>query len=539
MVARDGKAVGPVEIRRQLALARSLLPFLVASAVLAGVLAYLVASAQPRVYEARSVVLVGESLTGLNPDYDQLLVSQRLSTTYAAVAGTRPVLEKVIAAVGLQDSPDALSRRIQVDTSPDSSLMTIVARDGSPARAAAIANALAEELVNASPGLRGQEADFLRDIEADLSALREQIAAASADIARLSSLPVRTAEQEQQLDALQNKSASLRATFADLLGLSMSNASNLLTIVQPAVAPDQATAPRPLMTAILAAVAALIGACAIGFVLAYFDDTIKSSDDLRALLGLPTLGVITRMKPLRVDTEADRLEALRQPRSSVAESYRTLRTNVEFASIDEPIKTLLVTSASESEGKTVTAANLAIVFAQNGRRVLLVDADLRRPGVHELFAASNVNGLTSVLRGKVEEGAVSKPTPQENLSILTSGPLPPNPAELLGSHRMRDLVTQLEGSYDLVILDSSPIHNVTDAVVLSSFLDAALLVVGAKRGRRSLLLHAHEALARANANVIGSVLNGAGDPGNLGNPLYYGTAPVDRTAGAKVGSKPS
>ena len=153
MSAPEGKLWGPVEIRRQLALARSLLPFLVASAVLAGVGTYVFASAQPPVFEARSIVLVGESLTGLNPDYNQLLVSQRLSTTYAAVAGTRPVLEKVIAAVGLEDSPESLSRKVQVNTAADSALLTIVARDGNRQRAAAIANALADELVNDLPAI--------------------------------------------------------------------------------------------------------------------------------------------------------------------------------------------------------------------------------------------------------------------------------------------------------------------------------------------------------------------------------------------------
>ena len=144
------------------------------------------------------------------------------------------------------------------------------------------------------------------------------------------------------------------------------------------------------------------------------------------------------------------------------------------------------------------------------------------PAIHTLFRASNVNGLTTVLRGKLETEAVSQPTAQENLSILTTGPLPPNPAELLGSQRMRTLVAKLQASYDLLILDSSPIHNVTDAVVLSSFLDATLLVVGAKRGRRSTLLHAREALGRASANVLGTVLNGAADPGRRERSLYYG-----------------
>ena len=153
-----------------------------------------------------------------------------------------------------------------------------MARDGSPARAAAIANALGEELVNASPALQGREADLLRDIGSDLATLREQIDATAAEITRLSGMPTRTADEELELEALQNKATSLRATFASLLSLSLTNASNLLTIVQPAVAPDQPSGTRPLTTALLAAVAALIGACAIGFVLAYFDDTLKSPD---------------------------------------------------------------------------------------------------------------------------------------------------------------------------------------------------------------------------------------------------------------------
>ncbi len=152
------------------------------------------------------------------------------------------------------------------------------------------------------------------------------------------------------------------------------------------------------------------------------------------------------MKGDRARSEIYRLAALLYPRSGVAEAYRTLRTNIEFASVDAPIRTLLVTSSIPGEGKTITAANLAIVFAQAGRRVLLVDADLRKPGVHVVFDLPNAHGLTTLLRSdEVSLDAIAQATEQDNLRVLTTGPLPPNPAELLGSQRMRDDPRPAEG----------------------------------------------------------------------------------------------
>ena len=156
------------------------------------------------------------------------------------------------------------------------------------------------------------------------------------------------------------------------------------------------------------------------------------------------------------------------------------RTNIEFSALDKPIQTLLVTSAVPGEGKTVTAANLAVVFAQAGRRVLLVDADLRKPGVHIIFDLPNAHGLTTLLRGAdVSLDSVVQATEQENLRVLTTGPLPPNPAELAGSKRMRTVVDLLTGAEDLVIFDSPPLQAVTDAAILGSFLDATLFVIDA------------------------------------------------------------
>ena len=214
------------------------------------------------------------------------------------------------------------------------------------------------------------------------------------------------------------------------------------------------------------------------------------------------------MKGDRSRSEIYRLAALLYPRSSVAEAYRTLRTNIEFASVDAPIRTLLVTSSIPGEGKTTTASNLAVVFAQAGRRVLLVDADLRKPGVHLVFDLPNTHGLTNLLRNEhADLDAVAQATEQDNLRVLTTGPLPPNPAELLGSQRMRSVLEQLEAGFDLVIFDSPPLQAVTDSAILSSFLGGTLLVIDARRSRRRVVHQARESLDRAGARVLGAVLN--------------------------------
>jgi non-specific protein-tyrosine kinase len=206
--------------------------------------------------------------------------------------------------------------------------------------------------------------------------------------------------------------------------------------------------------------------------------------------------------------EIYRLAPLLYPRSGAAEAYRTLRTNVEFTSVDAPIRTLLVTSAMPAEGKTITASNLALVFAQGGNRVLLVDADLRKPGIHLAFRLDNERGLTTLVRDEgLELDAVAQATEEQNLRVLTTGPLPPNPAELMGSQRMRGVVDRLKGSADLVVFDSPPLQAVSDAAILSSYLDGTLLVIDATRSRRRAVHLGVDALAKAGANVLGVVLN--------------------------------
>ena len=209
------------------------------------------------------------------------------------------------------------------------------------------------------------------------------------------------------------------------------------------------------------------------------------------------------------------LVALTNPKSAAAEAYRALRTNIQFASPDKPVHTLLATSTSPDDGKSTTIANLAITFAQAGSPTVLVDADLRRPHLHRLFGLQNEAGLTSWV-GEATRGkeAMAAPLPLHetrvpNLHVLTSGPVPPNPAEILASQRMAELLEKLRGVAEYVLLDAPPIIAVTDAAVLSPRVDGVLLVVNAGKTRRDLAIKARDMLRQVNANLLGVVLNNA------------------------------
>jgi non-specific protein-tyrosine kinase len=481
---------------------------MVLAAVLAGTAGFVVSNLQQKVYEAKATLIVGQALSTANPDYTQFLVAQNLSATYAAVAETRPILERLITELRLGITPAALSEQVQVTAPRDTTLLYITAQDTVPARAAAIANALAEQLIAVSPTIQGREAAFQESIDQDLTATQVLIERAQARADALIRLEERSEKQDAELLALEGRLANLRSTYTTLLSFASGSATNLLTVLEPADAATSPVSPRTLLNTLLAAALGMLMVIGIAFVAEQLDDRVKDPDAVKEVTGLSTLGTIARMRTDRGRKEVYQLASLLFPRSSAAEAYRALRTNVEFASVDAPIRTLLVTSAAPGEGKTVAASNLAVVFAQAGRRVLLVDADLRKPGVHVIFDMPNTRGLTTMLRDdSITVDSVANSTEQDNLMVLTTGPLPPNPAELLGSQRMQTVLGRLRQSADLVIFDSPPLLPVTDAAVLSSFLDGTLLVIDAAHGRRRLARMAMEALARADAKVLGAVLN--------------------------------
>jgi capsular exopolysaccharide synthesis family protein len=512
-----------VELRRQIALIRKWFPLLVVSVLLSATAAFLISGLLPRVYEAKATMIVGQSLSAVSPDYNQILVSQRLSTTYANVATKRPILDLLIQQLGLNETADELAKRVRADASLESTLLTISVQDTDPERASAIANALAAQLIAASPAIQGRQAEFQASIDTDLKATQAQIDSTQLRVEALGDLPNRTPAQDAELATLEGRVASLRATYATLLSFSSGNASNLLSVIEPAIAPPLPVSPRPLLNTLIAGIFGLLIAAGVAFIAGHLDDAIGDPEAVQEVAGLSTLGTIARMKGDRARGEIYRLATILYPRSAIAEAYRTLRTNVEFASVDAPIRTLLVTSSIPGEGKTVTAANLAVAFAQAGRRVLLVDADLRKPGAHHVFGLPNAIGLTALLRSDdVSLDAIAHSTEQANLRVLTTGPLPPNPAELIGSQRMRTVLERLKANADLIIFDSPPLQAVTDSAILSSFLDATLFVIDASHSRRNAVRMARQALARADANVVGVVLNRIQKGKHSEYASYYG-----------------
>lgn len=280
-----------------------------------------------------------------------------------------------------------------------------------------------------------------------------------------------------------------------------------VSIVENALAPNEPVAPRPLVNAVLGGMLLLLAAAGAVMLVEYLDDTVKSPEQAQDITGLPTLGRIERFEKLR--SAKEQLQAATRPRSTIAEAYRAARTNLTYAiDLGRDRKLVLVTSPGPAEGKTTTTANLAVVYGLAGHRVCVVDTDLRRPTLHRVFGLENGEGLTNLLLAREPDldRAVQRSI-YTNVSVVTAGPLPPNPSELLGSARMQELLDRLKGRFDVVLLDSPPALVVTDASVLATLVDGLVVVARAGRTRRGALRATIEELAQSARPIAGIVLN--------------------------------
>jgi capsular exopolysaccharide synthesis family protein len=307
----------------------------------------------------------------------------------------------------------------------------------------------------------------------------------------------------------------------DQLGVDSTVASGSAQLVTPASTPAEPFAPTPRRNAVLGVILGMF----FGIGLAeYLDDSIKGKEDLdRAVPGVGVIGLIPHTPDWKAK-ERSKVVSLTDPTSPSAEAYRILRTSIQFLGIERQTRIVQVTSASAQEGKTTTLSNLAVAFANSGLRTVVVCCDLRRPRVHQFFGLENAVGFTSVLLGNVPLARALQPVPGvDRLLVLASGPLPPNPAELLSSSRTADLLGNLAAQADIVLIDCPPVLPVTDSIVLSQRVDATVLVVSARSTTRKAAHRAAEMLHQVNAPVIGAVLNGVEEDSGYGGyaSRYY------------------
>jgi len=357
----------------------------------------------------------------------------------------------------------------------------------------------------------------IQQLEKDIAATQIELNSLRAPLSPAEE--TRLAQLQTVLALYSNNYANLQSNLAQVRLVEGQTLNNVV-IAQKAQVPTQPIRPRTTTNTVLAAVVGAMLALGVAFLIEYLDDTVKSLDDIEQITGVSTLGVIGYIEG---KSPSQQLVAALMPRSPISEAYRMLRTNIESSSVENHLHSLLVTSSSPREGKSITVANLATVLAQAGKRVVVIDSDLRRPTLHAYFGVPNPHGLTTALldhQRPVQDYLQNTRT--ENLKVLTSGPLPSNPAELLGSHRLAQIIEELEHHVDLVILDSPPVLAVTDAIVLARQVDATLVVAQSGVTRLGPLMRTLDALKTVNAHLLGVVLNRyQPSPAGYYNYYYY------------------
>jgi non-specific protein-tyrosine kinase len=486
------------------------------STILFGVSVYLISKQMTPIYQATTTVLINEAPATKTTDYTAIVTSERLAQTYAQLMSKQPVLERVISELQLQLTPAQLKERIFIQPVNDTTLIEVRAEDADPEQAALITNSVVAEFSKQNRELQASRyAATKKSLEEQLDRLNESIQKIETDLLSLGD----SRDNQVERDRLEANQAQNRQTYTYLLQsyeqvrlVEAQSTSNIVQ-VEPATIPGAPIRPRTFINTVVAAMIGFLLAIGVILLVEALDDTLKGPDEVTSQLGLPVLGII----PKHEITEGAPI-TITYPRSPVTEAFRTLRTNIQYASVDKRIHSLLVTSPSPAEGKSTVAVNLSVVLAQNERTTVVLDADLRRPRVHHVLGIPNIKGLSNLfVSNDLELGDFFQSTAIDKLRVITAGDVPPNPSELLGSEKMQVILGALKDQAEFVVIDSPPVMAVTDSAVLAPKVDGVILVVKPGETQLAIANKTVEMLRRGDVHLLGVVMNEV----NLRHSRYY------------------
>lgn len=483
--------------------ARKWTVILVTVLVLGGALAF--SFRQTPIYESTSKILA-------KPVASPTQVTQPATTlisleTEREIMQSTEVAQRAAEDISPPQSAESLvAGHLEVTIPGETQVLEVTFSDPNPLRAQDGAAAFTDAYLEYKTEQATQAIEALRGpLQSQIDELTEQLEALGAGTST-------TLTQER--DVLISQIAVLRSQVAPLNSLVVDPGD----VIQEANLPSEAASPDHLLNAALALFVGLALGVALAFLRERLDARLRGREDLEARVGAPVLAVIPKVPGWRKRDRA-LLVTLVEPKAPAAEAYRTLRTAVSFVASERGMKTLMVVSAESGEGKTTTAANLAVVLAQAGKRVILLSADLRKPRIHRFFDLHNDVGVVTYLAGESTLAQALRDPDVPNLKVMTSGPIPTTPAELLGSEAMGELIAELRDLCDFLIVDTAAVLAVSDALTLMPFADGVLYVAHAEATTRGGLSHARAQLDQVNAQIFGAALN-AFDPSKAKGSQY-------------------
>jgi polysaccharide biosynthesis transport protein len=454
------------------------------------------------IYSAKTIVRVVSS-PGSTGNYSDYVYAGNLKNTYAIIATSQPVVDELMLRFQLTEAPEIL-----VEVVSNTEIIEITVQDPNPAVARDVANALAEILITKSNSFYTGEGKSPTEI------LSEQLAQTETELNQArqeyDTLASKTPQDIEKMTALATSIQLKERTYATLLDqyeqarVREALRENTISVVEPASLPESPTKPNKLLIAALGCVAGLVGGVGLAFVFENLDDTLHTSQEIEALTELPAMGKIPTAKGSREFIVFN-------------ESFRHLRTNLFRLNVENPPKTILVTSAQPGEGKSTIVVNLANSLAQVSKKVVVVDGDMRIPRIHEQYSLSNQTGLSQVLKGEITLKAALQTAPSENVKVLTSGPIPTNPVELLGLPAMAEIIEDLRNQFDFILLDAPSLLAVADAAVIMARVDEVLLVIGRSQVQEQAVRAALRQLEELKSKKYGIVINRA----ELNGSYYY------------------